>query len=657
MPPLAFEATPDFTRKARLIALVLGIFATVGGALSFVGWATDRPLLADWDGDGIAIQPNTALAAVFAGIALLLLSLGHRKSALAPGVLAGLIGASALFQIATGIALGIDTLLLFGREWGNSTTVAPGRMGPPAGTSFTLLGIAFALAAAPARIRRLAPMLALIVVGITLLSLIGYLFGASPLFTMPGLTAIALQTSMMLFALALGVIAATPEHEPMRTLGENSAAGRLTLQSLPFVFVLPIALAFIGLYGQQAGWYDPSMGTALLVLMLTTLLLMVLWRGVTEVRKREALLREADRRKDEFLATLAHELRNPLAPVSNALTLLRRSKDPQVFARTLEIMERQMSHMVRLIDDLLDISRITNGKLELRVENVDAAGIVRHVVDTCRPMCEANRLKLVVDLPAAAVPMRGDPIRLAQVVTNLVSNASKFTPAGGEIHVGLESCDGEVVFTVTDSGIGLPRDKLDQIFELFAQVDASLERSQGGLGIGLTLAKRMAELHGGSIEARSDGLGKGSMFVVRIPNTLDPSESLPLVRIGTEPGKLRVLVVDDHHDTAESLAMLLRQNGTEIHTVHDGEQAVEAAVNLRPDAILLDIGLPKLNGYEACRQIRERLNGHKVLILALTGWGQDEDRRKSVEAGFDGHLVKPVDHVELDRLLAAVRVG
>ncbi len=657
MPVNASEFLPAFSHDARRAGLLLGIFATIGGLVSFLAWPLDMPRLADWDGDGITIQPNTALAVVAAGVALILLALDLRRAAIPFGALCALIGATVLFQHASAMTLGIDTLFMFHREWGQTSTMAPGRMGPPAGTSFTMLGIAFCLSSAGPAVRRFAPLLALIVAGITLLSLIGYLYGASALFTVPGVTAIALQTSGMVFSLALGLIAATPQHEPARTIADESAAGRLARRSLPFIVALPIALAFLELQGQRAGWYEPRMGTALLVLMLTTLLIVVLWRGVREVRRREALLREEDRRKDEFLATLAHELRNPLAPVSNALQLLKRSKDPQIFARTLEIMERQMSHMVRLIDDLLDISRITSGKLDLRMQELDAVAVVRHAVEAIRPMSEPGRHELVVEVPSSPVPARADPVRLAQIFTNLLSNAVKFTPAGGRICATLEARGGELQFSVTDSGIGLPRDKLDHIFELFAQVDSSLERSHGGLGIGLTLAQRMAALHGGKIEAYSDGPGTGSTFVARMPIALDSVEALPAVERAGEPGRLRILVVDDHRDTAESLAMLLRQNGTEIHTAHDGEEAVEAAATLRPDAILLDIGLPKLNGYEACRQIRARLNGHKVLILALTGWGQEEDRRKSEEAGFDGHLVKPVDHAELDRLLAGVRAG
>ncbi len=317
------------------------------------------------------------------------------------------------------------------------------------------------------------------------------------------------------------------------------------------------------------------------------------------------------------------------------------------------MMERQVGHMVRLIDDLLDVSRISSGKLELRVQEEDGAAIVRHSMEAVRAMCERGGHALTVSLPPGPIPVRADAVRLAQVFTNLLSNAIKFTPPSGRIRVDAEVRGGDFLFAVTDEGIGIPPDQLEHIFEMFAQVDLSLERSQAGLGIGLTLARRIAELHGGTIEVRSDGPGTGSTFVVRLPIVLASAAAPPSgAARGQGAGKLRVLVVDDNRDSAESLALLLSLDGAESHTAYDGESGVASAVKLRPDAVLLDIGLPKLNGYDACREIRRQLDGHRVSIIALTGWGQEDDRRKSADAGFDGHLVKPVDHAELGRLLA-----
>ena len=389
--------------------------------------------------------------------------------------------------------------------------------------------------------------------------------------------------------------------------------------------------------------------------MLVLGVVVIMWIALLALRRREQREREADRRKDEFLATLAHELRNPLAPIRNATSVLKLAyNDREAFEQATETIERQLGQLVRLIDDLLDASRISRGKLELRRERVELAPIIHQAVETCRPMAECANHEVTVTLPPQPVYLDADPVRLSQVVCNLLNNACKFVGQGGRISLTAERHDNDVVIAVKDNGIGIPPDKLDCIFEMFSQVDQSLERSHGGLGIGLTLARRLVELHGGSIEARSEGIGQGSEFVVRLPVAVDRAPTPP-----EEPddeikpsGKRRILVVDDNRDSAESLAMLLRLTGNETSVAYDGEEAVEAAARQRPDVILLDIGLPKLNGFDACRRIRENRWAKNVLIIALTGWGQEEDRRKSAEAGFDGHLVKPVDHAELMRLLA-----
>ena len=382
-----------------------------------------------------------------------------------------------------------------------------------------------------------------------------------------------------------------------------------------------------------------------------------------QVQAREAIarlvgeLQEQDTRKDEFLATLAHELRNPLAPIRNGLTILKDAHDkPEELGRTREMMERQVAHMVRLIDDLLDVSRVSRGKLELRRGPVELATVIHQAVETCRPMCEGTKHEVTVTLPPEPVYLNADSVRLSQVFGNLLSNACKFTEPGGRIWLTAEWQGSDIVASVRDTGIGLPPDKVESIFEMFSQVDKTLERSQTGLGIGLTLAKRLVELHGGSIEARSAGLGTGSELVVRLPTLIEKPQPQPPEEPAEEPAatnRRRILVVDDNRDSAESLATLLTLKGNETHTASDGQEAVEAAARLRPDVILLDIGLPNMNGYEACRRIREQPGGDDVVIIALTGWGQDEDRRRSTEAGFNEHWVKPLDPAVLMKLLAA----
>jgi signal transduction histidine kinase/CheY-like chemotaxis protein len=371
-------------------------------------------------------------------------------------------------------------------------------------------------------------------------------------------------------------------------------------------------------------------------------------------------LREADRKKDEFLATLAHELRNPLAPIRNALQILRLADgNKEAVVKVRSIMERQLQQMVRLVDDLLDASRISRNKLILRKERVGLDAVLQNAVEVSRPLIEASGHELTVAVPQEPLFLDADPTRLAQVFVNLLNNAAKYTNRGGHIRLTVEREGSDVVVAVADTGIGIPADMLPRVFEMFTQVDRSLERSQGGLGIGLSLVKKLVEMHGGSVEARSDGPGKGSRFAVRLPVVLSLAHETQRVEGGGDqagrPGRRRILVVDDNRDSAESLALMLRMMGNEVFTAHDGLEAVEAAGNFRPDVVLLDLGMPKMNGYAAARCIRQQAWGRNMVLVALTGWGQEEDRRKSKEAGFDHHLVKPVEASTLERLLAELQ--
>ncbi len=369
-----------------------------------------------------------------------------------------------------------------------------------------------------------------------------------------------------------------------------------------------------------------------------------------------ARLKEADRRKDEFLATLAHELRNPLAPIRNGLQLLRLSGGngvPGEKARAM--MERQLDQMVRLVDDLMDVSRINQGKIELRKERIDLAAVLTTAIETSRPLIEAMGHQLEVVLPEQALEVEADLTRLAQVFSNLLNNASKYSERGGHITLIAERQGSDALVTVRDKGIGIAADQLPRIFEMFSQVKSALERSQGGLGIGLSLVKQLLEMHGGRIEARSDGPGRGSEFIVRLP-ACSASQRHPHIEACRPDIKtaLRILVVDDNRDSADSLAEVLGLMGGDTRTAYDGEEAVASALEFRPDAIVLDIGLPKLNGYEACRRIRALPGINRAVLIAQTGWGQDEDRQRTQSAGFDHHLVKPVDPDLLMKLLDAL---
>lgn len=381
-------------------------------------------------------------------------------------------------------------------------------------------------------------------------------------------------------------------------------------------------------------------------------------RENVERRRAESELRDADKRKDEFLAMLAHELRNPLAPIRNSMHILRMAgTDSGTAERIFEMLERQIGHMVRLVDDLMEVSRITRGQMELRKEQVELASIVRSAVETSRPMIEAACQPLAISLPADPIMLYVDPFRLSQVLVNLLNNASKYSDKGDQIWLTARCEETHVVFSVRDSGLGIPSTMLQKIFSLFTQVDSSLGRAQGGLGIGLTLVRSLIEAHGGSVEACSDGPGKGSEFIIRIPKVTTILETEKVQSASGGLGKLtprRILVVDDNRDAAESLSTLLRFLGAEVYTVNDGEHALRALEAFSPSVALLDIGMPGMDGYEVARRARMLQMSQQLTLIALTGWGQENDRAQSKAAGFQHHLVKPVEIGVLQQLLESL---
>jgi PAS domain S-box-containing protein len=369
---------------------------------------------------------------------------------------------------------------------------------------------------------------------------------------------------------------------------------------------------------------------------------------ITEHKRMEAALRDTDRRKDEFLATLAHELRNPLAPIRNSLHLLHLAeKGSDAAERSKVVMERQLEHMVRLIDDLMDISRITSGKLELRKATVTLDTVVRNAVEAARPALDEVGHVLDVHLPREQVWIDADLTRLSQAFSNLLNNAAKYTDRGGDLRLAALLDGDAVVVTVSDNGIGIPAGQLPRIFDMFAQVDLSLHRARGGLGIGLSLVKRLVEMHGGSVEAQSAGEGRGSAFTVRLPTVAAPHRDGPERWHGDAAAPvstaMRILIVDDNRDGADSLAAVLALSGHDVRTAYDGSEGVRVAEAFEPHVMLLDIGLPGLDGYELCRRIRGRAWATHAILIAVTGWGATEDRRRSSAAGFDLHMVKPVD--------------
>jgi PAS domain S-box-containing protein len=381
-------------------------------------------------------------------------------------------------------------------------------------------------------------------------------------------------------------------------------------------------------------------------------------QDITERRRLEDALREADRRKDEFLATLAHELRNPLAPISNGLHILQLPGiDNKTVERVREMMTRQVNNMVRLVDELMEVSRITRGKIELRKEKIDLAEVLQSAVETSRPFIEASQHQLDLDLPTEPLMLEVDKMRLTQIFANLLNNAAKYTPEGGRIWLSARREDAQAVVSVRDNGMGIPAEMLPKVFDLFTQANRTTHRAQGGLGIGLTLVHSLVTLHGGNVKVDSEGAGQGSEFTVRLPLTdkgNGPGSSLQNDSSALPLSSRRMLVVDDNHDAADSLALLLKGLGNEVITTHDGPSSLQILENFQPTVVFLDIGMPGMDGFEVARRIRRQPKGQDITLIALTGWGQEEDRRQSQEAGINHHLVKPVDLEALKALLANI---
>ncbi|HEX6315807.1 MAG TPA: ATP-binding protein [Gemmatimonadaceae bacterium] len=925
----------------------MGLYALVGGVVSFVAWPADLPRLADWFNNGISIQPNTGVAVACSGAALLMIAAGRTLLVPLLGVVVTAIGVTALMQhLLHAPFTPLNTLLMFDRPWGASSTISRGLMGPPGSLCWTLTGGVLVMQPLlrPGK-RRMLPRLAVFMFIVAMLSMVGYFYDADRLFSMPRLTAVALQTATFIAAVAAGLVASVPEHAPTRWFLHPGATGAVARRAVPLILTLPFLAGWIRLWGERAGAYDTSFGVAILVVVVVILMLALLswtlrtiaeheaalresqqsvmatlesiadgfvtldrdwryryvnaeaarllgktpadligrsiwdlfpetvestayralhrvadtrtrvefedynpalerwfanraypgsdgavsvhfhdvtprklaereraaeleamsrlqrlstrlvqsgdlhsllgeilsaaaeltgttkgdiqfidtesntlrilvhqglgerfldrfmlsgapngcdlaarqkqrlaisdisadktWQGTNDLEilladgirafqstplvsrdgrllgvlsthftaphalsEREAryldllarmaadfiersqsedAARRADRMKDEFLAMLAHELRNPLAPIQNAVQLLRSSGGRDETVRfTADVLNRQVGQLVRLVNDLVDVSRITRGKIELVRTTVDLAAVIRQAVEAVRPMIDSKEQVLELALPSAPLRLTGDFTRLTQVIGNVLSNATKFTGEGGRISVTVTRQDSQYEIAVRDNGIGIAAEQLPNVFELFVQGDTSLERSVSGLGIGLMLVKTLVTMHGGTVDVRSDGVGTGTEVRITLPEGVPsaPAEqAAPAVATATFSEPRRVLIVDDNRDGALSLAQVLSLSGHITWTAHDGEEGVAMAEELHPDVVLLDIGLPKLNGYEACRRIRSQPWGKRMKLVAVTGWGAETYRLRSTDAGFDTHLVKPVDSAALINLL------
>jgi signal transduction histidine kinase/CheY-like chemotaxis protein len=644
----------------RGVPLITAMYAVAGGAISLLGWVIGQPRLADWNNSGITMKPNAALCAMIAGSALLNSVLApDRKSLIRTlAVIVAVLGAATLLQHLINVDLGIDTLL-FHEPPDTPATASPGRMGPPASIAFLLIGVSLIFSTKTGSARRLAGWISVWVAVLSTLPLIGYLYGADQLYSFARVTGIALQTATIIAALAVGTLVSIREWGVVPIMESDESGGVMFRRlAIPIVLVALI-LGWLRVSGQEAGLYDTAFGTALRTIVEIALFIALLWWTSSGINKAEQKVREADRRKDEFLAVLSHELRNPLAPIRNAVEILKTAAPSERrLAEAREMIERQVGHMVRLIEDLLDVNRITRNKIELQTENVELGSLIRRSVETCRPIFVNKHQQLHLNTVSEPVNVKCDQIRLAQVFTNLLNNASKFTNPGGNVWVTLSAEGDAASISIRDDGIGIPEEKLDSIFDMFSQLDRPVGEPREGLGIGLTLTRQLVQLHGGTIVAKSDRQQPGSEFVVTLPvsaEAISERGAEPAAPAKQEEARRSILVVDDNLDSAESMSLLMKFAGNETDVSHDGLDAVKKARTMRPDAILLDIGLPLADGYEVCRAIRKESWGQDVIIVALTGWGQSEDRQRTKEAGFDAHMVKPVDPTELLKLLSEVQ--
>lgn len=664
----AVETAPRASLRANYPATIAALYAVAGGVTTLLGWATNTQRLTDWLNNGVSMFPNTAVCAVLCGAALLLLNRQNPARWLIQllATLLALIGMATLLQHLTGVNLHIDTLL-FNKPWGQAAADARMRMGPPASLSFLMLGIALLLLTTTGRPRAISAGLGVAVIALATLSLTGFLYGVHQMYMIPRLTGIAMPSASITFALGVGIIASAPDREPMRSILENSAAGLLARRALPVTIVLALALGWARVYIQNKGLVDTEFGTALRTVIEIALLTGLLWRAVVMVRRHEQALlhakesaESANIAKDNFLATLSHELRTPLTPVLAMISAWQDSADlPPALRHDMQTVRHNIELEARLIDDLLDLTRIVKGKLSLNLEQVNVHRLTDLVIEICRSELHAKNLILGLRLEAKSYFVQADPGRLQQALWNLLKNAAKFTPPGGQINITTRNDpQGRLHISFRDTGIGIAPQDLVRLFKPFEQRSTEVVKRYGGLGLGLAIAKALLTAQHGEITAQSDGLDKGSTFTITLPAVEQPDEklidTLPAVPRIAESKTFRLLLVEDHDDTARALARLLRNNGHPVELANSVQQAVQAMTGEKFDVLVSDIGLPDGTGVDLIRQIRQKY-GQRPPALALTGFGMEEDIARCKAAGFTDHLTKPVN---LQKLEAAIqRIG
>ena len=672
---------------ARLLTAAVGGCVALVAAAILVAWASGDTTAAAWVTGWRVMVPSTAFVFVCVGLGVVTHGIGSpamaRRVVPLLALAAAWLPAATLIEYASGARFGLESALGIAFPPGHPVA---GRMSPVSCLSLTLLSVALCGVAGRTRLAETAVRLG---AGTTLvmswLAVLAVSFESRRLANVPMFPNMAVPTIVLLGVSSVAMLAAsTGTMARIHGAHLNAAIAPGTLVA---AFAVPLLLG--RLRAGLVSVIDPGLAGGLVVLAFAASLAGVLWRILRrlqvfqeqrdrlfaeleqrvddrtralavanqQLHQRERQLREADRRKDEFLATLAHELRNPLAPIRTGLAVVRDAAAPAAtVAQTHQLIGRQIRTLVRLIDDLLDVSRITARKLELRLERVDVREVVQHGIEATRPEIDAAHHTLTVRLPDTPLPVLGDPTRLTQIVANLVQNASKYTPAGGHLEVAAWREGGTITIAVRDDGIGIAPEHVPRLFETFSQVVPGLGRG-GGLGLGLAIVRGLVTLHGGRVEVRSPGRDRGSEFLVhlgaRAAAEPAPPSSPPTPAPSRAAVARRILVVDDNADNTEVLAMYLAQRGHTVQTAFDGDEACRVAEVFRPEVVLLDIGLPGRSGHEVCRHLRAQPWGAGILVVAQTGWGQRADRERSRTAGFDLHLVKPVDPVELAALAEA----
>ena len=653
-------------RRAIALAQLASVLVGVAGIAVLAGWLLDIPGLKSLSLPGPILKTNAALSLTCAALAnLLLISPGGRHArrrsiGCALAAVPAAVGAATLSEHLIGWDLGIDQLIAT-EPVGALATTSPNRMGPPASIAHVLLGIALLAGESRSpRWRALSHGLAFVTCVIVLLPLIGYAYGLSELYAIARFTGIALITAVALLMLAIAIQAGRPDIGLVALVCRGDEVGVFARRLLPAAVLLPFGIGWLLARTLGVGVADAPFAISAMALVLIVVLAGVIWRTGTQLvlsldaraaferalGESERTLREADQQKTEFLATLSHELRNPLAPIRFAVELL--DGPPASAHRARQTIERQVQHLTRLIDDLLDLTRITRNKLDLHARPCELRQLVTDAVDAVSSEISRARHHLDVELPSEPIWLQVDPDRVVQMLVNLLTNATRYSEPDGRISIRATVDNATVTIHVRDSGHGIEPADLERVFERFVQVGRA---RHGGLGIGLALVKALAELHGGSVEAVSDGIGSGSEFRVRLPRaSAQPVVGAPA---GAQASSRRILVVDDNRDAADMLGSLLTTHGHEVVVAYDAAAALREAAGFKPDVGLLDIGMAGMDGYELARRLRGDRQLRRLFLVAITGWGQEEDRRRALSAGFDAHLTKPADPDAIAALLAS----